>query len=192
MLICKAGGAPPAGPRNKTSVLVAIPFHLVTSPAFATAGTASAPIAAATAASTRARRALTFIACFPYFVRCDERGAVAPRAIRYVPQPVAISHHLPRHRGARETNSEQVSRWVLIVVKAREGEAVPRLPWPGTKSRPVQPWRSARSGRVLVPGIRSWPIWPRNRARAPSPPATEDVYALKYFFRAIGKRGRRC
>src|SRR3954467_435070 len=49
MLIWSAGGAPPAGPGNATSVLIAIRFQCVTSLACAAAGAASA-IAAASAA----------------------------------------------------------------------------------------------------------------------------------------------
>src|SRR6266540_2727162 len=45
MLICEAGGAPPAGPGNATSVLVAISFQLVTSFACAIAGAAHFPLA---------------------------------------------------------------------------------------------------------------------------------------------------
>src|SRR5215217_4864879 len=50
MLICRAGGAPPAGPGKVTSVLIAIRFQFVTSFACAAAGAASAA-ATANAAS---------------------------------------------------------------------------------------------------------------------------------------------
>src|SRR6476659_3250441 len=49
MWICRAGGAPPAGPGNATRVFIAIRFQCVTSFACATAGTASATAAANTA-----------------------------------------------------------------------------------------------------------------------------------------------
>jgi hypothetical protein len=46
MLMCRAFGAPPAGPGNATSVLIAIRFQCVTSLACAAAGATSATAAA--------------------------------------------------------------------------------------------------------------------------------------------------
>jgi hypothetical protein len=61
MLICRAGGAPPAGPGKTTSVFIAIRFQFETSFACAAAGAASAIVAAASAAGQRVRPVFAFI-----------------------------------------------------------------------------------------------------------------------------------
>src|SRR5213594_916600 len=66
MFTCSAGGAPPPGPGNATSVLEASPFHFVTSLADATAGATSKTAAASTASlPNRAAFILPSLCCSP-------------------------------------------------------------------------------------------------------------------------------
>src|SRR6266540_1236842 len=195
MLICEAGGAPPAGPGNATSVLVAISFQLVTSLACAIAGAASATATAASAASQANRVRLIF----PSLPSPTSGRPVSsfPRRVPGLHSSFVVSFEGPWPRLPPETRRHCFASWL----SPKKWEATSRLrhkssrssesSWSPTRSRIASRTASgsgsgsASVGRAMTGrGIRPCPTGTSQTSTRLQQLGRSHVYAV--WFRPFG------